>query len=69
MHFLTFWNTVCSDVGVRTSNPTQPRTFSKTFITSDFRVVLSGAQTSSTEYKSEVEYEKGFITSGPDKIS
>ena len=59
------WNTVCYDVGVRTPNPTQRRTYSKTFITSVFSVVLSGAQTPSTEYKSEYEYEKSFITLGP----
>ena len=53
------------DVGVRTPNPTQRRTYSKTFITSVFSVVLSGAQTPSTEYKSECEYEKSFITLGP----
>ena len=61
------WNTFCYDVGVRTPNPTQRRTYSKTFITSVFSVVLSGAQTPSTEYKSEYEYEKSFITSGPEQ--
>ena len=58
-------NTVYYDVGVRTSNPTQRGTYSKTFITSVFSVVLSGAQTPSTEYESEYEYEKSFTTSGP----
>ena len=58
------WNTVCYDVGVRTPNPTQRRTYSKTFITSVFSVVLSGAQTPSTEYKSEYEYEKKFYNLG-----
>ena len=37
----------------------------KTFITSVFSVVFSGAQNPSTEYKFEYEYEKSFITSGP----
>ena len=59
------WNTVCYDVGVRTPNQTQRRTYSKTFITSVFSVVLSGAQIPSTEYESEYEYKKSFITSGP----
>ena len=54
------WNTVCYDVGVQTPNPTQQRTYSKTF----FSVVLSGAQIPSTEYKSEYEYEKSVITLG-----
>ena len=58
-------NTVCYDVGVRTPNQTRRRTYSKTFISSVFSVVLSGAQTPSTEYKSEYEYEKSFITLGP----
>ena len=49
-----------------TPNPTQRRTYSKTFITSVFSVVLSGAQTPSTEYKSEYEYEKSFITLAPE---
>ena len=39
--------------------------FYKTFITSVFSVVFSGAQNPSTEYKFEYEYEKSFITSGP----
>ena len=38
----------------------------KTFITSVFSVVLSGAQIPSTEYESEYEYKKSFITLGPD---
>ena len=54
------------DVGVRTPNPTQRRTYSKTFITSVFSVVLSGAQIPSTEYESEYEYKKSFITLGPE---
>ena len=62
-------NTVWYDVGVRTPNQTQRRTYFKTFITSVFSVVLSGAQTPSTEYKSEYEYEKSFITLGPDSQS
>ena len=59
------WNTVCYDFGVRTPNPTQRRTYSKTFITSVFSVVLNGAQIPSTEYESEYEYKKSFITLGP----
>ena len=34
-------------------------------ITSVFSVVLSGAQIPSTEYESEYEYKKSFITLGP----
>ena len=52
-----------------TPNPTQRRTYSKTLITSVFSIVLSGAQTPCTEYKSEYEYEKSFITLGPDFYS
>ena len=61
-------NTVCYDFGVRTPNPTQRRTHSKTFITSVFSVVLSGAQIPSTEYESEYEYKKSFITLGPELL-
>lgn len=45
-------------------NSTQRRTFTKTFKTSDFKVVVSGAHTRSTEYQFEYEYEKKIITSG-----
>lgn len=38
----------------------------RTFITLVFRVVLSGAHTRSTEYEFEYEFEKSFITLGPD---
>ena len=40
--------------------------FYKTFITSVFSVVFSGAQNPSTEYKFEYEYEKSFIPRGPE---
>lgn len=53
-----------SPVLEHTPNSTQRRTYSKTFIISVFRVVLSGPHTRSTEYEFEYEYEKSFITSG-----
>lgn len=42
------------------------RRYSKKIITSVFKAVLSGADTWSTEFEFENEYEKLFITSGPD---
>lgn len=43
------------------------RTYTKTFIISDFEVVLRGAHTWRTEFEFKYEYKKGCITSGPCK--
>lgn len=43
-----------------TQNSTQWRTYPKTVITSDFKVVLTGTHTRSTEYFFEYEYVKKF---------
>ena len=48
-----------------TPNPTQHRKYSKIYIISVFSVVLSGAQTASTKYESEYDYEKKFFNLGP----
>lgn len=52
-----------------TPNSIQRRTYSKTFITLVFRVVLSGTYIQSTEYDFEYEFEKSFITTFPTAIN
>lgn len=43
------------------------RTYTKTFMILDFKVVLSGVHTWRTEFEFKYEYKKGCITSGPCK--
>lgn len=52
-----------------TPDSIQRRSYTKTFITSVFRDLHSGADTWRTGYKFEYEYEKRFITSGPELVT
>ena len=53
---------------IKFSGERNPKLLEPRFLVS-YSVLLSGAQTSSTEYKSENEYEKSFfITLGPERV-